>query len=500
MIRTYPVPLISGRLLAGTMALLLGALIALLPLETALIAFGLTLLAVLAFIEPLGAVVVLLIVAPMKALIETEAGLSLPLDIGQIMLIVVFGAWLLNRLALRRRPAWRFSWVMVPLLLFIAVASLSLIDALSIGKGVAETLKWVEMLSLVVFSLAAYRRSDAQWLVFAIVVAGGVQAVVGIYEFLGGSGAEHLLILDGRFYRAFGTFGQPNPFGAFMGITLLLATGTAWGYASRTWQRIRQHSLGWRGMLAKDRHSDSIAAAFYLMMTALLATGLLVSWSRGAWMGFTAAALVMVFFLPRSLHHGVILVAIIGVAVLLAWTSGLLPDSITERLGGFVSELTNIVDVRGTDVTDSNYAVTERIAHWQSAVTMAEEHPWLGVGFGNYEVAYPDYMLMNWPQALGHAHNYYLNLLAETGITGLAAYLVMWAAIIGLTVQLWRRSDGLLRGWSIALLGIWTYIATHSLVDKLYVNNMFLHIGCILGLLALLLADSCTLDTTHDES
>jgi len=499
-IHPYPATAAPRKLLLGTAALVLGTVIALLPLESAVLALGLGGLAVLALIEPLGAVVVLLVVAPTKALIETEAVFSLPVDIGQITLAIVFGAWLLNRLAQHRRLAWRFSWVMIPLLWFIAAALLSLTSALSISKGLAESLKWIEMLALVIFCLAAYRRSEIPWLVFAVVVAGGVQAIVGIYEFLGGSGAEHLLILDGRFYRAFGTFGQPNPFGAFMGITLLLAAGTAWGYTGRVWQVIRRHPLGWRGLLTEDRHGDSLSAIFYLAMTALLAVGLLVSWSRGAWMGFAGAAVVMVLFVPRSLVRGFILVVFIGVAGLLAWNSGLLPDALTARLSGFVSELTTIVDVRGTDVTDSNYAVTERIAHWQSAAIMAEDHPWLGVGFGNYEVAYPDYALMNWPQALGHAHNYYLNLLAEVGVIGLTAYLIMWTVITGLTIRLWKRSEGLVRAWSVALLGIWTYLTIHSMVDKLYVNNMFLHIGCTLGLLALLIADNKTLEPNHDDS
>ena len=34
------------------------------------------------------------------------------------------------------------------------------------------------------------------------------------------------------------------------------------------------------------------------------------------------------------------------------------------------------------------------------------------------------------------------------------------------------------------LLGTWTHLAVHSMVDKLYVNNLFLHLGVLLGLLA----------------
>ena len=56
---------------------------------------------------------------------------------------------------------------------------------------------------------------------------------------------------------------------------------------------------------------------------------------------------------------------------------------------------------------------------------MAGDRPWLGVGFGNYGAAYEEYALINWPDPLGHAHNYYLNLVAEIGFIGLGAYLLL---------------------------------------------------------------------------
>jgi fatty acid desaturase len=37
---------------------------------------------------------------------------------------------------------------------------------------------------------------------------------------------------------------------------------------------------------------------------------------------------------------------------------------------------------------------------------------------------------------------------------------------------------------TLGLLGVWTHLAVHSFFDKLYVNNLFLHLGVMLGLLA----------------
>ncbi len=460
---------------------LAGVAIALLPLQSAILLLGVVSLAALVFIEPTGAVVLLLIVAPLKALIETEAPTSLPADIGQLALFGLLLVWVVTRAASGRELRLRLSKVQAPVALFVGAVALSIPGAVAPGNALAEAFKWVAVLLLISLCLDLFRRDDASWLVAGVVLAGGVQAIVGLYEFFGGSGVEHLRILDDTHFRAFGTFGQPNPFGAFMGITLAMAIGAALGYLFEL-QRAFQHRQGLRSVAALN----VLGFAFYAAMAALILAGLLASWSRGAWMGFVVSTGVMVFFVPRSLIRSVLLVAILAPLAIIAWSNGWVPESISSRLVGFSEELVTVTDVRGVELTDSNYAVTERIAHWQSALEMARDHPWLGVGFDNYEAAYSAYALMEWQNPLGHAHNYYLNLLAETGIVGLGAYLLAWVAIYALTIRQWRRSYGLERGWCVGLLGVWTYIAVHSLVDKLYVNNMFLHVGCLLGLLAVL--------------
>ncbi len=479
---------LTGPALLGIVAAAAGIGVALLPLSVSLSLLGAIALATLVLIEPMGAVMLLVIVAPLKALIDTEAPGALPLEIGQLALFGVVVIWVVARVASGQQIWLPTSVVQIPIAVFVAVVALTIPGALAPGSALAETLKWVAILLLISLCLALFARRDAGWLVFGIVLAGGVQAVAGLYEFFGGSGAEHLRILDDAHFRAFGTFGQPNPFGAFMGITLAMAVGGALGHLFELWRAILHRFRP--GVDASMSMPSALAFlpgfVFYAGMAALILAGLLASWSRGAWMGFVCAAAVMVFFLPRSPVKSIALVVILVLLAAFSWANGWIPESISSRMVGFFDELTTVTDVRGAELTDSNYAVTERIAHWQSALEMARERPWLGVGFDNYEVAYPVYALMEWQNPLGHAHNYYLNLLAETGIVGLGAYVLAWLAIFALTIWQWRRSHGVERGWCIGLLGVWTYLAVHSLVDKLYVNNMFLHIGCLLGLLAIL--------------
>jgi hypothetical protein len=42
------------------------------------------------------------------------------------------------------------------------------------------------------------------------------------------------------------------------------------------------------------------------------------------------------------------------------------------------------------------------------------------------------------------------------------------------------------RGIVLGLLSAWVALSAHHLVDKLYVNNIYIHLGVMLGLLQLL--------------
>ncbi len=443
--------------------------LALLPLETAALALFLMTAAIAAAITPSAALIIMLIVAPLRTLMLTEAPGLLPLDVGQISLGVAAASWIAASIV--RERSFRLIWspVYLPLIAFIAVTGLTAFTAWSLSAWLSEWLKWIQVGLVVMICLSL----APQWrmLVFGLVVAGLANAIIGILEYFGVSGALHLLINELHF-RAFGTFGQPNPFGGFMGLIAPIALLTGLGYAARFVHQRRVDTL--------------LTALFYAISGAIMVTALYMSFSRGAWLAFAVSASAMAFALPRRLAYGA---AIAAAGLLLIgglWLSGRLPQSIVERVSSITQETLSISDVRGVDVTPENYANIERLAHWQAAINMATASPWLGVGFGNYEIAYPEFRLLYWHFPLGHAHNYYLNVLAEAGMIGLLTYLALWVGVALVIWQIRRHPDPLARCTDVGLLGSWIYLAVHSLTDNLYVNNIFLHLGIVIGVAAVL--------------
>lgn len=480
-----PTPRRTPRLLPwefGLLAVAAGLLLATQPLDVAAGLLGGAAVALVVLISPLAAFTLLLVVAPLRTLVATEAAYSFPLDIGQLALVFALGGWLLHRLIQRRQvAALPWSRVYLPVGVFIVATAISGFNAVSFGAWLSEWLKWVQVvvLVMVVLELGSYGRW--RWLVFALVTAGAANAAIGIYEFFGGSGALHLLV-NGRYFRAFGTFGQPNPFGGFMGLLAPLSLASALAYVLASWRT-------WRAS-GRVPLATLVTALYFGATGGLMTVALVMSWSRGAWLGFGAAMAAVLFALPRKLWHSLALVTVVAALVGGAWVSGVLPASITARLASATEELFAFNDVRGVDITPENYAVVERLAHWQAALNMARANPWTGVGFGNYEAAYPAYRLINWKFPLGHAHNYYLNVFAEAGMIGLLAYGGLWAGVMLLTWRVRRHPNGIARLTAAGLLGTWVYLGVHSLTDNLYVNNLFLHIGVMLGVLAVLYAET----------
>src|SRR5207244_2883846 len=159
----------------------------------------------------------------------------------------------------------------------------------------------------------------------------------------------------------------------------------------------------------------------------------ITSLSRGAWVGLAAGALVMVVAMGRRAAGAIAAIAALAFGLVGLGLAGAFPAPITDRVGLLLSQL-SIFDPRGVVPTPENYALVERMVHWQVAGNMFLFSPWVGIGIGNFNVLFTKFGVQGWPYSAGHAHNYYLHSLAETGLIRTTYYLLMHITAITVAI------------------------------------------------------------------
>ncbi len=455
----------------------------------------------LLLVKPALGVYLLIPVIPFSPLLAVSAG-GIRVGVMELLLALGLGVWLLQLAARLARPPV-ISPLGVPFLIFLGGVSLSWLNSLSIGASLVETVKWVEMLALYLLVVALVPRRHLPLVVIVVLVTGTAQALLGLYQFLFKVGPPGFLLFGGLFLRAYGTFAQPNPYAGYLGLVLPLALAvTLWAWSRGAGER-GSGGAGEQGpfhpptsnfqLPTSTLLTSLIILSFFLLMLA----GLFASQSRGAWLGFVVAAVVTLGAYNRKIVVALVGLGLAASVALLAGTfqgtlaglaeapAGNIYSTISQRLVDAAAIIT-IDDVGGVEVNDANFATIERLAHWQAAREMWRDNPWLGVGFGNYEVIYPAYAVGRWLNSLGHAHNYYLNIGAEAGLVGLIAYLIFWFVSFRVTWLAVRGSAGFERAVAAGGLGILAHLHIHNLFDNLYVQGMYLYMAIVLALISII--------------
>ena len=476
--------LILPRLALALLAVAVGFALALLPLKWAvlLLAGGILSFGLLRW--PRLAFCLLAFAVPFGSLVERNVG-PVSLTGTELLVLLLLILWFLRSVAARRLVVPRPP-LLLALLVFLMAILLSTLVTVSLELSGKEIVKWVEVLIVYLLMADMLDESWGRWVVYALLAAGSAEALFGIYQFLRRVGPEGF-VLFGRFMRAYGHFAQPNPFAGYLGLTLPLAYALTLD-AIEAWR-----TGAWRVQAGVRRVVEQLLPhAVAVAAFALMSVAMVMSWSRGGWVGAAAALLVVTVARSRTARVSALAVGLLLAYLLLVGGARYLPSALLQRVSDLVPYVGG-VDVTSVEVNDANWAVIERMAHWQAAVGMFSAHPWLGVGIGNYAVAYPRYAVGRWRDPLGHAHNYYLNIAAEAGLVGLSAFVLLLTACFLQAWRVLRRFDGGLRSagdhyWrtvALGALGVLVHLAVHSVFDNLFVHSMNVQLALVLGLLGL---------------
>lgn len=450
---------LAARCLGGLALIALAFPLVVLPLRLAA-TFVVVVIAVPAVLvwPPAGFVLLTLAVPFGEPFTLTVGALRVGMASSVVALVLI--AWC-NQVAIGRRGGIAVPPLLPALLPLVLVILFALPSVRELMPGLRDLFRWLELGATYVVASHLLHGRTALLVVGSLLAVACAEALIGWYQFFARVGPKDFAI--GSFLRAYGTFGQPNPFAGYLNTVVPLAFGVVLAF--------------WRFRYAVDRRLVALA----LLVLAVGGPALVMSLSRGAWLGLAAGVLAM---LVAAGHVGRRALAAGGLVALVAVFAGsldLLPPTLAARLVSAVESF-GIFDARTVLVTPANFAVVDRMAHWQAAWEMYRAFPVLGVGPGQYPIFYPAFRLPLWPDPKVHAHNFYLQTLAELGAVGALALLVLVLAIAWHTICAVRRAAGVEWGYALGILGVAAAIGVQNVVDDVLVHGVHAQFGMLLGL------------------
>lgn len=438
-----------------------------------------------------GLIIVLLISVPIVFVKTIDDGFNVPKRaLAQFLIFEMFLLWLLN-MNLRRTLKIVKSPLYIPLFIFLGFESLSLLWAQNIylsweliGQNVAFGL-----LVLVVINVVGSERSLRRILTVAICTASFV-AILGFFQYFE---VNLFSLFEGAKYRwgrviMGSTIGHYNFLAAYLNLMIPSSLMMA--------------------CLSKDRKRKLL----FGLMSLLLLFSLLVTRSRGAWLGCIGGSVVLFLgFLYAGKRRKKIRVSGILPGLVLAVTFCLLlvaiglhmSSEIYVRHDGYtlkdwIKYFSASTARRAVSTFEINTgSAMQRRVIWGPTLSMIKNNIIIGVGRNNFQNSYPLYASDEYKKKLKvlthrgtKVHNEYLQIAAELGIAGLLAFLaflyILLRTGIG-SLRTYRARGGTQYLLGLGLLAGIVSVLIHSLVSHpLRMPASAMHFWLFAGLLGCL--------------
>ncbi len=250
--------------------------------------------------------------------------------------------------------------------------------------------------------------------------------------------------------REFGSFVNPDHFALYLNLILPLAVAGAVG---QTFLSIYRWTV-----------PESLRV-FCLVTASVLTTAILLSLSRGGWIGGLFGGSIVIWWTLRSRRrapdanqglraravNGLYVVALLCILAGSAlYTSPTAPTAVNARL----------------EETLSEPDLGSRLIFWRDSLGLLRDFPVFGIGLGCFQDLFPRYQKPPWsPMSVREAHNDYLELVADAGIAGFAvAIWFCFAAGVRIYRNLTRLSSEAL-SVVVALLAGMAAVAFQEFLD-----------------------------------
>lgn len=343
----------------------------------------------------------------------------------EALFILLVGGWILLAGLKGIKP--RASSLLIPLLIFYtAVFFIYLI------KSPEPAIAFMELRALIQYTFWFFialnlvsSRQQVKNICDIFLFVGMIVALYGIYQYVAGveipttwvDKAEESLRT-----RAFSFIGSPNVLGSFLILQISIAFGSF--MAAKHWLKKR----------------------VYLGLTGISMLCLVFTFSRGAWLVFFFAFILLALWLDKRILLALVILALITpVAV----------PSVYNRVAYMLSPQYAASSAEGG-----------RIARWSQAMDYWQGEPETGLGLGRFGGGVA---IANFPDAAYSVDNFYLKLGTETGIAGLAAFLYL----VFSSLRLGRRSIKQVNDHYLKILGTGIFVGLVAVLGHNMVENMF---------------------------
>ncbi len=271
-------------------------------------------------------------------------------------------------------------YILIYCALYMAATLLSVSPSSSLFIGLL-TIAFTLFAVILQNSITSQRGLDV--LIALVVASATLISLYGIYQFIFQVGYQSEAWVDSSIFdsvfRVSSTLENPNMLGQFLILVIPFAGANL--LRSRNWT----------------------TRSIYFVCCSILCVTMLLTFSRGAWLGLLFAGVVFVLLLNPKL----ILLAPVALVVLYF----LLPESIILRFASI------------GDMTDSS--TSYRVYIWMGVIEMLKDYWICGIGPGDtaFNMIYPlyGYSAVTSP----HAHNLFLQIVCDAGISALIIFCVI---------------------------------------------------------------------------
>ncbi len=299
--------------------------------------------------------------------------------------------------------------------------------------------------AFIVFSLVLYNgvtnRGQLDVLLAVVVLAGTAVSVYGILQYLFRWGYQSAAWVDSDMFssilfRVPSTLDNPNMLGQYL--ILIIPIGGAKLLAQRDWP----------------------GRIFYFLCCTLMCVCMILTFSRGAWLGLLFAGVVFAMLLNPRL----ILLAPLALAAL--WF--ILPDTV-------ISRFTSIGNM-------SDASTSYRFYIWMGTLAMLKNYWLCGIGPGAeaFNMVYPAYSYNG--ISAPHSHNLFLQIVCDAGIAALGVFLILiFVYFRMMCTALSRERDWTSRLYQIAFTGGVCGFLVQAMTDYSFYNYrvLFLFWACL---------------------